>query len=92
MVGLIHSEQKGKVLVGYRINYVTLTIDLTHDLDLGFSKLSFEVAVSQELLVWLKWNEKEANQLDTEQTMWPCRLTIPMTLALNFHGEKNKLR
>ena len=38
MVGLIDMKQKRNALVGYWINYVTLTFDLTHDLYLGILK------------------------------------------------------
>ena len=34
MVGPIDVKRKGGASVGYWVNYVTLTFDLTHDLDL----------------------------------------------------------
>ena len=34
MVGPIDVKRKGGTSVGYWVNYVTLTFDLTHDLDL----------------------------------------------------------
>ena len=34
-------NQKGSALVGYWINYVILTFELTHDLDLEFCKVKF---------------------------------------------------
>ena len=39
--GLIDVKQKGSALVGYWVNYVTSTFDLTHDLELGFFKVKF---------------------------------------------------
>ena len=36
MVGPIDVKRKGGASVGYWVNYVTLTFDLTHDLDLWF--------------------------------------------------------
>ena len=36
MVGPIGVKRKGGASVGYWVNYVTLTFDLTHDLDLWF--------------------------------------------------------
>ena len=39
---------------------------------LDFSMSILKIAVSQELFVWLMWNEKEANQLDTGPIIWPC--------------------
>ena len=60
VVGLIDVKQKGGLSVGYWVNYVTLTFDLTHDLDLEIFKVNFcltltlnPMAVFQELLVFL---------------------------------------
>ena len=44
MVGPIDVKRKGSASVGYRVNHVTLTFDLTHDLDL------FKVKVSNSLI------------------------------------------
>ena len=41
MVGLIDVKRKGSASVGYWVQYVTLTFDLTHDLDLGCFKVKF---------------------------------------------------
>ena len=38
MVGPIDMKQKGGALVEYWINNVAMSLDLTHDLDLGFFK------------------------------------------------------
>ena len=62
---------------------VTLTLDL--------SRSNFEIAVSQELLVWLMWNEKEVSWYDTGPTVWHCPFTTPMTLTLEFQGQSLKL-
>ena len=51
MVGPIDVKQKESASVRYWVNYVTLTFDLTHDLDLGLFKAKFKLAVFQELLV-----------------------------------------
>ena len=61
MVGPIDVKWKGSALVGYWVQYVTLTFDLTHDLDLDDSMSNFKIALSPQLLVWLMWNEKEAS-------------------------------
>ena len=90
MVGPIDVKRKGSSLVGYWVKYVTLTFDLTHDFDLGYFKVNFEIAPFQELLVWLMWNEKEVSQYDTGTIVWPCLLTTPMTLTLEFHGQSLK--
>ena len=41
MVGPIDVKRKRVALVGYWVQYVTLTFDLTHDLDLGYFKVKF---------------------------------------------------
>ena len=41
MVGPIDVKRKGSASVGYWVQYVTLTFDLTHDLDLGCFKVKF---------------------------------------------------
>ena len=48
MVGQIDVEQKGDALVGYWVNYETLTFDLTHDLDLWFFKVKFQNSCTSE--------------------------------------------
>ena len=61
------------------------------NLTLDVSKSNFEIAVSQELLVWLMWNEKEVSWYDTGPTVRHCPLTTPMTLTLEFQGQSLKL-
>ena len=61
IVGPIDVKRKGSALVGYWVQYVTLTFDLPHDLDLGCFKVKFEIALSAELLVGLMLNEKEVS-------------------------------
>ena len=92
MVGLIEVKRKGNASVGYWVQCVTFTFDLTHDLDLGCSRSNFEIALSQELLVWLMWNENEVSYYDTGLIVWPCPLTTPMTLTLElkFQGQSLK--
>ena len=80
MVGRIDVKRKGSALVGYWVQYVTLTFDLIHDLDLGCFKVKFRNS-SPELLVWLMLNEKEASWYDTGPIVWPCPLTTLMTLT-----------
>ena len=41
MVGPIDVKRKGSALVGYWVQYETLTFDLPHDLDLGCFKVKF---------------------------------------------------
>ena len=45
MVGPIDVKWKEGASVGYWVNYVSLTFDLTHDLDLVVSRSKFEIAL-----------------------------------------------
>ena len=57
MVGPIDLKQKGSALVGYWIWYVSLTFDLTHDLDLGCFKVKFRNSCISGIvgLIDVKW-------------------------------------
>ena len=41
MVGPIDVKRKGSASVGYWVQYMTLTFDLTNDLDIGCFKVKF---------------------------------------------------
>ena len=77
-VGPIDMKWKGCASFRYWVNYVTLTFDLTHDLDLVFFKVKFQNSWILGIVIWLMWNEKKANQLDTGWTVWSWPLTISM--------------
>ena len=57
MVGRIDVKRKGSVLVGYWVQYVTLTFDLTHDLDVGCFKVKFRNSSISRIvgLIDVKW-------------------------------------
>ena len=62
MVGPIDvKRKKGSALVGHWIRYVTLTFDLTHDLDLGCFKVKFRNSSISGIvgLVDVKWRRGE---------------------------------
>ena len=61
MVGPIDVKQKGSALVGYWVQYVTLTFDLTHDLDLGCFKIKFGNSSISGIvgLIDVKWKGSE---------------------------------
>ena len=59
MIGPIDVKRKGSASVGYWVQYVTLTLTSLMTLTLDVSRSNFEIALSQELLVWLMWNENE---------------------------------
>ena len=59
--------------IEYRANYVILTVDLIHDFDLWFFKVKFQNSCISGIVIWLMWNKKKANQLDTGLTLWSCQ-------------------
>ena len=61
MVGPIDVKRKGSALVGYWVQYVTLTFDLPHDLDLGCFKVKFRSSSICRIvgLIDVKWKGSE---------------------------------
>ena len=85
MVGPIYVKRKGGALVGYWVNYVTLTYDITYDLALWFFKVKFQNSCIWGIVIWLMWNKKKANQilgwlygfaLWPHPWPWPCSLKV----------------
>ena len=62
MIGPINVKRKGGASVGYWANYVTLTFDLTHDIDLVVSRSNFEIALFEEWVGWLRWNKRDVSR------------------------------
>ena len=86
MVGPIDVKWKGGASVRYWVNYVTLTFDLTHGLDLWFFKVKFQNSCIWGIAIWLMWNKKKANLLDTalwpHPWPWPCSLKVKVWNSL----------
>ena len=61
MVGPIDVKRKGSASVGYWVQYVTLTFDLTHDLDLGCFRVTFRYSSISGIvcLIDVKWKRGE---------------------------------
>ena len=61
MIGRIDVKWKGCALVGYWVQYVTLTFDLTHDLDLGCFKVKFRNSSISRIVgqIDVKWKGSE---------------------------------
>ena len=61
MVGLIDVKRKGSALVGHWVQYMTLTFELTHDLDLGCFKVKFPNSSISGIvgLIDVKWKGSE---------------------------------
>ena len=61
IVGPIDAKRKGSASVGYWAQYVTLTFDLAHDLDLGCFKIKFRNSSFSGIvgLIDVKWKRSE---------------------------------
>ena len=61
MVCQMDVKRKGSALVGYWLQYVTLTFDLTHDLDFGCFKVKFRNSSISGIvgLIDVKWKGSE---------------------------------
>ena len=60
MGGPIDVKRKGGESVGYGVNYVTFTFDLTHAIDLWFFKVNFQNNCILGIFIWLMWNKNKA--------------------------------
>ena len=68
MVGPIDVKWKGSASIGYWVHYMTLTFDLTYDLDLGCFKVKFRNSSISEIVglidvKWKKWLNMILGQL-----------------------------
>ena len=50
MVDPIDMKRKGGASLGYWVDYLILTVDLTYDLNLGFPKIKFQISLIKELV------------------------------------------
>ena len=86
MVGPIDVKRKGGASVEYWVNYVNLTFDLTHDLDLVVSRSKFEIALFEK---WgIDWHGTKGMWVD-HSWPWPwamgCESIIHfMTMTVSY--------
>ena len=52
-------RRKGGASVGYWVNYVILTFDLTHNLDLWFFKVKFQNSCIWGIIIWCETKRKQ---------------------------------
>ena len=73
MVGSLDVKWKGTALVGYWVQYVTLTYDLTHDLDLWCFKVKFQNSSISGIvgLIDVKWKRSSTIRY------WADCMTLP---------------
>ena len=70
MVGSIDVKRKGGASVRSCVNYVTLTFDPTHDLDLVVSRSKFEIALGGGGLIAMEWKGCESIIHDHDRDLW----------------------
>ena len=58
-----------------------------HDVDLGFSRLNMEFALSQPKVIRLPHNQKQTYRLYARPQIWPSGLTLAMALTLHFESQ-----
>ena len=63
--GLIAMKQKANISIECMTSNGIIGFDLGHDLDLEFSRLNMEFAISQLKMVWLPLNEKQTYRLNS---------------------------
>ena len=85
MAGLIDVKWKGSALAGYWVNYVTLTFDLTHDLDLGFFKIRiWNSCISGILgLIDVKWKGSQSIGYWSDYATLPFELTYDIDIEFS---------
>ena len=80
MAGPIDVKRKWNALVGYWVQYVTLTFDLTHDIDLGCFKVKFRNSPFSGIvgLIDVKWKGSELIWY------WANPMTLPFDHTHDF--------
>ena len=98
MVGPIDVKRKGSALVGYWVHYVTLTFNLTHDLDIGCFKVKFRNSSFSEIvgLIDVKWYWADCmtlpfdhtHDLDIGVSRSESEIALSQEWVADWHGTK----
>ena len=93
MVRPIDVKQKGSASVGYWVQYVTLTFDLIHDLDLGCSKVKFRNSSIPGIvgLIDVKWKGSELIWYWANCISLPFDLTHDLDPGVEISRSKSKI-
>ena len=83
MVGPIDVEQKGGASVGYCVNYVTLTLYLTHDIDLWFFKVNFHNSYIYCYVIDVKQQESKLIRYQADCMVFPFDHIHDLELVLS---------
>ena len=92
MVGPIDVKQKGSASVEYWVQYVTLTFDLTHYLDLGYFKVKFRNSSISGIvgLIDVKWKRGELIWYWDDCMTLPFDLTYDLDLDLGVEISRSE--
>ena len=82
MVGPINVKPKGGASDGYWVNYVTLTFDLSHNLDLWFLKVKFQNNCIWGIVIWLMWNKSKSVRYWADCMVLPFDHTLDLDLVV----------
>ena len=82
----IGMKWKGREAIGCWANYVSLSFDLTHDLNFGFSGSNFETVISQEWEGWLIWNKRLYESIECCTHYVTLNFDLICNLDLGFSG------
>ena len=85
MIGLIDVKRKGSASVWYWVWYMTLTFDLTHDLDFGCFKVKFRNSCISGIvgLIDLKWKGSKLIWYWADCTTLPLDHTYDLDLGVS---------
>ena len=78
-------------LTGYWANCVTTIFDLISDLDLRFSRVNFEIALSQEWEGWFIWKEKDVCDLGLWPHPWPSFWISRSNIEIISQGREGQI-
>ena len=78
MGGSINMGRKGCESIGCWTQYVTLIFNLTHDLEFGFSRLNFQIAIAQDWKGQLTWNGRGVSQIRLIMRTLTCNMGLPV--------------
>ena len=93
MVGPIDVKRKGNASVGYWTQYVTLTFDPTHDLDLGYFKVKFRNSSFSGIvgLIDVKWKRSELIWYWADCMILPFDHTHDLDLAVEISRSESEI-
>ena len=93
MIGPIYVKWKGSASVGYWVQYVTLTFDLTHNFDLGCFKVKFRNSSITGIvgLIDVKWKRGELIWYCVDCMTLPFDHTYDLDLGVEISRSESEI-